>query len=394
MTSPGRFDVTRVRLRNYRSISVCDVRLGPLTVLVGPNGSGKSNFLDSLRFVGQALDETLDNALRERGGVEAVRRKSKGHPTSFSMNLTFEGSDFAGTYSFKISAAKGGEYKVAEEECRVRRAEFGGEDHYFKIRGGEMESTSIQGVLPRTSVDRLFLVFASALDEFRAVYDGLTGINVYNLNPGVMREPQKPDAGELLRRDGSNVASVLEYIRRVAPDAKETVEEYLQLIVPGIVSADRKGFGNHEFIEFRQSVAGDDNPWDFGATSMSDGTVRALGILVAMFAPSGTGYSPIGIEEPETALHPAASGLLLEAITTASQTRQVLVTSHSPDMLDADQLGPESILAVRSDGGVTRIGPVDPTTVAALRDRSFTAGDLLRLDQLQPAGGSEQPELF
>lgn len=56
------------RLRQYRSIKGCDVRLGSLTVLIGPNGSGKSNFVDSLRFVAQALDESLDHALRERGG--------------------------------------------------------------------------------------------------------------------------------------------------------------------------------------------------------------------------------------------------------------------------------------------------------------------------------------
>jgi AAA15 family ATPase/GTPase len=37
--------ISRVRLKNFKSIAECDVRLGPLTMLVGPNGSGKSNFL-------------------------------------------------------------------------------------------------------------------------------------------------------------------------------------------------------------------------------------------------------------------------------------------------------------------------------------------------------------
>jgi predicted ATPase len=46
----------RVRLRNYKSIAACDVRLGPLTLLIGPNGSGKSNFVDALNFV---ADEAL-----------------------------------------------------------------------------------------------------------------------------------------------------------------------------------------------------------------------------------------------------------------------------------------------------------------------------------------------
>jgi predicted ATPase len=66
-----------------------------------------------------------------------------------------------------------------------------------------------------------------------------------------------------------------------------------------------------ESLEFKQDVAGSNNPWNFMAMNMSDGTLRALGVLVALF--QGTSdYSPtfIGIEEPETALHPAASAAL------------------------------------------------------------------------------------
>lgn len=47
--------VTRVVLRNYKSIAVCDVSPAQLTFLVGPNGSGKGNFLDALRFVSDSL---------------------------------------------------------------------------------------------------------------------------------------------------------------------------------------------------------------------------------------------------------------------------------------------------------------------------------------------------
>lgn len=106
MPQPPRFDITRVRLRHYRSIPSCDVRLSDLTFLVGPNGSGKSNFLDSLRFVSQALDENLDNALRERGGATEVRRRSTGHPTHFSVALDFRGDTYQGTYKFSIGAVK------------------------------------------------------------------------------------------------------------------------------------------------------------------------------------------------------------------------------------------------------------------------------------------------
>ncbi len=61
--------LTLVRLKNYKSIGACDVELGPLTFLIGPNGSGKSNFLDALRFVADGLRNSLDHALRDRGGI-------------------------------------------------------------------------------------------------------------------------------------------------------------------------------------------------------------------------------------------------------------------------------------------------------------------------------------
>ena len=65
--------LTRVRIKNYKSIKACDVELGSLTFLVGPNGSGKSNFLDALRFVADALRDSPEKALNDRVG-EKVRR--------------------------------------------------------------------------------------------------------------------------------------------------------------------------------------------------------------------------------------------------------------------------------------------------------------------------------
>jgi predicted ATPase len=62
------FSLTRVRLRNYRSIAEADVPLGKLLLLVGPNGSGKSNFLDALRLTSESLQSSFDQALRTRGG--------------------------------------------------------------------------------------------------------------------------------------------------------------------------------------------------------------------------------------------------------------------------------------------------------------------------------------
>jgi predicted ATPase len=135
-------------------------------------------------------------------------------------------------------------------------------------------------------------------------------------------------------------------------------------------------------LQFRQEAAGADAPWRFLAANMSDGTLRALGVLVALFQ---AGNAPlVGLEEPEAGLHPAAVSVLLDAMFAAGQTRQVLVTSHSPDLLDSSRLETDSILAVVAEAGNTYLGPLDAVGREALRKRLCTAGELLRLDQLRP----------
>ena len=118
---------------------------------------------------------------------------------------------------------------------------------------------------------------------------------------------------------------------------------------------------------------------------MSDGTLRALGILLSIFQTgNGKRITLVGMEEPEIALHPAAAGILLDALREASRETQIVVTSHSPDLLDLADLATESILAVHTEKGDSQIAPIDPANVAMLRQGLYTPGELLRLGQLEP----------
>lgn len=140
-----------------------------------------------------------------------------------------------------------------------------------------------------------------------------------------------------------------------------------------------------ESLSFRQDMAGVKHPWHFLAQNMSDGTLRALGVLVALFQ-KNVDFAPsvIGIEEPETALHPAAAAALREALKRAADQTQVIVTSHSPDLLDDFDVAPEALLAVASSGGQTNIAPLDEASRDSMREHLFSAGELLRLNQLEP----------
>lgn len=394
--------ITRVVLKNYKSIAACDVKLGPMMFLVGPNGSGKSNFLDALRFVADALHTSLDHALRDRGGINEVRRRSGGHPNHFGVRLDFVlEPKSTGRYSFRIGAQPRGGYEVQQEECVLNGPEPLWREDYFRVNNGVV--TTSAKIAPAASKDRLYLVNASGLAEFRPVYEMFSRMGFYNLNPDRIRDLQPPDAGELLARDGSNIASVLAQLSRRDEKTKQRIEEYLSKVVPGVRSVDVKVIGPKETLEFRQIVAGSKDSWRFLAANMSDGTLRAIGILVALFQ-LGNSVGPrvplVGIEEPEVALHPAAAGVLLDSLRDASRSTQVTVTSHSPDLLDNKEIDSESILAVVAEGGITKIGPLDDAGRSALRDRLYTAGELLRLNQLEPDPKvikevlEKQPRLF
>ena len=378
--------IRRVVLRNYKSIAACDVQLAPLTFLVGANGSGKSNFLDSMRFVADSLRTSLDHALRDRGTVKSVRRISGGHPNHFALRLDFglpDGS--AGHYSFKVGAKPNGGYEVQHEECQLLPAVPGGQEEHYTVKTGQVIATSSSS-LPAILPDRLMLVAASGLPAFRPVFDALSRIEIYSLNPAQICTLQRPDAGDLLRRDGSNAASVLQ---NLDDDALLRVNSYLSHLVPGVQSVEAKHLGQQETIEFRQVVAGQRHPWHFLATSMSDGTLRALGVLLAIHQRSTRGdgsRSPslIGLEEPETALHPAAASVLLAALQEAARTTQIVVTSHSPDLLDNPDIEVDTVYAVESRDGLTRIGRLDTAGREMLRQGLFTPGELLRQNQLAP----------
>lgn len=374
----------KVTLRNYKSIAACQLEFGSLAFLVGPNGSGKSNFLDALRFVADSLKTSLDHALRDRGTIKEVRRRSGGHPNHFSIRLDFHlPTGEIGHFSFRIGAKPGGGFEVQNEECKLVNASKGLIEHFYHVRSGEVHNASFD-LRPAALADRLFLVALSGMPEFRPVFDALSRMEVYNLNPKEISAMQKPDPGELLRRDGSNLASLF---NRLPSGTQERINSYLSRIVRGVSGVDTRILGSQETLEFRQAIKGQKHPWRFLASSMSDGTLRAVGILAAVFQSlhHGEGMpSVIGLEEPEMALHPAAAGVLLGALREGARQTQILVTSHSPDLLDNPDIPESALFAVDNVDGVTRIGSIDQAGKEVLRQQLFTPGELLRQNQLAP----------
>lgn len=376
--------ITRVVLKNYKSIAACDVRLGPLIFLVGRNGTGKSNFLDAVRFVADALNTSLDHALRDRGSINDVCRRSRGHPNYFSIRLEFALAEgFTGHYALQIRKRPPGGYEVQTEECSIQNKSSLTSEAYFRVENGTVTDTSME-IAPAAAKDRLYLVNASGLPEFRPAYDAFSRMGFYNFNLDKIRDFQDLNPVDILMGDGSNLTSIL---TQLPPAVKTDIEEYLALVVPDIREVDVKTFGSKQILVFRQKVGADRYPGRFLANNMSDGTLRALGILVALFQGGNEQQkrvSLVGIEEPEIALHPGAVAVLLDGLRDAAHRTQVIVTTHSPDLLEDKHLDVDSILAVEADNGNTMLASVDEASKSVVRDRLFTIAELLRSNQLQP----------
>lgn len=125
---------------------------------------------------------------------------------------------------------------------------------------------------------------------------------------------------------------------------------------------------------------------------MSDGTLRALGLIVA--AMQDPAPSLIAIEEPEASIHPGALSVISDLIETTAERTQIVVTTHSPELLDAKWIQPENLRVVTWEDDATRVSELGTVPVQALQKHLMRPGELLRANALDaaplPAQSSEE----
>jgi predicted ATPase len=377
--------ISRVVLRNYKSIRDCDVALGPITFLVGPNGAGKSNFVEALRFLSYGLSNSLEQALDSRSGFRSIVHRGADRGSKVSFEVFFRlGDEKTGSYLVEIGALQDGPVTVTKEECSIQSVRS---SDWFKVRSGVVASN--QGLTPAASEEKLYLVNASGLAAFEPVYRALSSIAVYNPVADEIRGFKSEKRYRNLDRTGSALAETIFKLKTLGPERLIRVIDYLRRINRSVLGIDAVSVDANYNLRFELDRGGGIRE-DFPTQNISDGTLRALAILVALFQTSDRyPLSLIALEEPEAGLHPAAAGVLFDSLMEASQFSQVLVTSHSPDLIDREDIPENSLKAVVMCEGRTIIGEADAAGRAALRERLYTAGELMRMDQLRPEGATD-----
>jgi predicted ATPase len=208
----------------------------------------------------------------------------------------------------------------------------------------------------------------------------------------MLRQPQEPDLGIYLKRDGSNAAAVLSNLKRYGSgegQVWEILPGLLGQIAEGIVSVDKVAAGTKETLLFQQRWGGGETK-NFYAISMSDGTLRALGVLLAIYQLARP--SVVGIEEPEATVHPALRDMMTEVLVDAAGQRQILITTHSPELVDFKEIRDEQIRMVTLRNGHTVIAPLPESRREVIRQRLATPGELLRMGEIRPDDAEEAPE--
>ena len=391
--------IRRIWARNFKSIAELDLDLGPLTVLVGPNGCGKGNVIDVLRFIRDALRGGLDSAIASRQGIGAVRRSTpKGGARDVEVGLLAQKGDFSLEYGFVIGA-RSGIHRVKSERAAIAPAGPGGEPVELRIREGRMvrplppfddrlETSELSLPLlgrtllsdpARTPGGRCAAARASR--DLAGVLGSLASMQFYRLLPCAMREPRRQVTSHSLSEDGSNLASVLRGMDEGDDPCLGEISSALGRAAPGLSDPHVRQSGGFIAVRLRhRPVVGAGPGATFDLSRESDGTVRLLGLLTALY--QGGPASLIGAEEPELTMHPRALDVLAEIVVEAAARRQVLATTHSPDLID--RLPIESLRAVQAEDGRTTVGPVSEAQAQAVTRGLFTPGELHSMEGLRP----------
>src|SRR5947209_13757835 len=293
-------------LKRFRSIRSSQVFFDNPTFLVGRNGSGKSNIADAFAFLAEAMDLPLHEVLDRRGGIANLLHKTNDKNRHPSIGIAVEldnhelfKRDFAdfeswphemvarniasARYAVEIKALPEYRFEIDREQCVLTRGD--GSKAWFDRKQQRLVTNvgPVAGSPMKVMVEEnLALPSIGFTQDFFLVLQILRRMRVYSIEPSRLREMQDPDSGANLRRDGANAASVLEDIKRRMPQDIPRIEQFLSSIVPGISAVSTIRHGQKLTLDFAQE-SGSTKHLNFEAFNMSDGTLRALGLLLAVF---------------------------------------------------------------------------------------------------------------
>jgi len=376
-------------LTNFLSYKRARLDLDQLVAVIGPNASGKSNLVAAFKLLREIPVYGLSVAIARRGGFDQLRHRSNGRPYDPSIRLEFQigGSTKPSYYELSLGAIEGRGYKVKSERAEVC---IGSELHKFVSDGVKVKVTEPLFDFPEDGQppeavptgeyeNRDFPVapgqsaLANASFAGYVVYQVLQQLQTVEINPAKVADLQEPTSTRDFTPDGSNATSVFQALGQ--QDRADLIDE-LTAVVPRIAGVEVQRLADRQ--SFRFSETQKEKRREYWAKQMSDGTLRTFAMLLALKQPSRP--SLVVIEEPEVAIHLGALRTLTDLLVQESSRIQVLLTTHSADIVDTVPLG--ALRVVWNEDGESRVGNVADHTLSVIKDGLITPGELLRADSL------------
>ena len=322
--------LSRLSARNYRSLRDETVRLSDLNVFIGANASGKSTILDALRFLYEGVQSRdYRNPVFARGGIVHLAWKGE---AADQIELVVRLEDEVRIFEWSVRLVRDG-YEFYVEE-RVDELPHGFPPaHLLESRRGEgwwwsgEEGERVDLKQPRTSC-ALAAAAADASFPARDIAEFVRRWGFFDPNPFLLRRDWASVDSDRFDPYGRNLGETLYALYRSAPETLEEIVAATRAVV-GLPSEiePRESEGRFYFV---QSEPGLD--YRVHQMGVSSGTLRMLALMTALRADPDANL--LGIEEPENYVHPTALSAFVQHLLDARDRTQLMVTTHSPLLLD------------------------------------------------------------
>jgi len=363
--------IKRLQIRNYRNHIETDLNLEPLTVFIGPIASGKSNVFKALLLLHSTLHRRLEE-LFPPGVGEFRWVRSRWAKTTEAIAFTVEIEDIEGfpgqraRYELEIAEAPLGVF-VARERLERYGGEFGDTPGQLvferDMRGGELGEFGVFEANASTVLFRVLRIQERGVADLeetvnfaRAVAKSLSVYGFYHLEVSQLSKPSDLEDSKKIGYRGERMPAFLSYLRDNAEYNYQKIVDEIKQLLPKLKDIFLT-WTSKELLGMSLKFSGQTGL--ISASDVSDGTLLTLGLLCIIHQPEPLNI--LSIEEPENGLNPGRLKWLFERLVNLAyppakiQPVQVLVSTHSPYILDFFKDKPETVHIVEVEDGKAKV---------------------------------------
>lgn len=384
--------IQKLQIKGFRSLRDVTWEPGKLNVVIGPNGSGKSNLLRALSLLQRSAHGELAESILRQGGIAPLLWDGeeqelgwviKTDPVDPDLDqerdaLTYELllRQLGATSAYRVEyELLGNHYKFLERRPGHAVTFEPQERALVAHEGSVPEAQSLLSLIAGPFGNPIVLAFRDRLASWGIYHD----LHVDQDAP--IRQPAVARLEKRVAADGQNLIPVLHTLYSTSRVFKNDVD-----------MAMRTAFGD-DFEDLTFPPAADQRVqmrlrWRSlksaqSAADLSDGTIRFLLLLAILANPEPE--SLIAIDEPEIGLHPGMLPIVAEFAREAARRTQVILTTHSPQFLDAFREEPPTTTVAHWVDGESRLSVVDGQELARWLEE-YSLGALFRSGELEAMG--------